>query len=120
MPTFHSPLNHPATPPDSAVASHLALVEMKLIPPILAMLFVTVTCSSSGAEDARKSSDEEQLSDLMAGEYDLIGRKPDSTTTYSGRVTLRAEGAALVITRTVNGKTQKVGGIFSSVRLLKS
>ena len=84
------------------------------------MLFVTVTCSSSGAEDARKSSDEEQLSDLMAGEYDLIGRKPDSTTTYSGRVTLRAEGAALVITRTVNGKTQKVGGIFSSVRLLKS
>jgi len=25
MPTYHSPLNHPATPPVSAVASHLTL-----------------------------------------------------------------------------------------------
>jgi len=41
----------------------------------------------------------------MAGEYDLIGRKPDSTVTYSGRVTLRADGDALHATRTIEGKT---------------
>jgi len=28
----------------------------------------------------------------MAGEYDLIGRKADSSATYNGHVTLRDEG----------------------------
>jgi hypothetical protein len=41
----------------------------------------------------------------MAGEYDLIGRKADSSATYNGRVTLRDEGGALQVTRTVEGKT---------------
>jgi len=35
----------------------------------------------------------------MAGEYDLIGRKADSSATYKGRVTLRNEGGVLQVTR---------------------
>jgi hypothetical protein len=36
-----------------------------------------------------------------AGEYDLIGRKADSSATYNGHVTLRDEGGGLQVTRTV-------------------
>ena len=41
----------------------------------------------------------------MAGEYDLIGRKADSSATYKRRVTLRDEAGVLQVTRTVEGKT---------------
>jgi hypothetical protein len=51
----------------------------------------------------------------MAGEYDLIGSKPDSTTTYSGRVVLRADGDILQATRTIEGKATKCTIRFDTV-----
>jgi len=51
----------------------------------------------------------------MAGEYDLIGRKADSSATYNGHVTLRDEGGALQVTRTVEGKTDKCAARFDTV-----
>jgi hypothetical protein len=51
----------------------------------------------------------------MAGEYDLIGRKADSTSTYNGHVTLRDEGGVLQVTRTIEGKTDKCSARFDTV-----
>jgi hypothetical protein len=80
---------------------------------ILAMLLFTdpVRCANGEA----KRLDEESLRSYMAGEYDLIGRKPDSTATYSGHVTLRDENRVLQITRTIEGKTDKCIARFDTV-----
>ncbi|EDY15937.1 hypothetical protein CfE428DRAFT_6548 [Chthoniobacter flavus Ellin428] len=67
------------------------------------------------ADAVSKSTEEESLSDVMAGDYDLIGRKPDSTTTYSGKVTLRVDGANLRVTRTIAGKTSQGTAHFETV-----
>ena len=88
---------------------------MRAFLPISAVLFLAVTCFTGCAITARKPVEEQSLSNFMAGEYELIGRIPDSTTTYSGRVTLRAEGADLAVIRTVNGKTQKCTARFDTV-----
>jgi hypothetical protein len=63
----------------------------------------------------RKPLDEEFLRGFMSGEYHLIGRKPDSTTTYTGRVTLREEAATLHVTRTIDGKTTKATMRFETI-----
>ena len=70
--------------------------------------------ASSGETD-RKPLDKEFLRNYMAGEYDLIGRKADSSATYNGRVTLRDEGGALQVTRTVEGKTDTSAARFDTV-----
>lgn len=70
---------------------------------ILALFVLSLAGTARCAEPA----DEEFLRGFMAGEYDVIGRKPDSATTYSGRLTLRAEGNVLQATRIIEGKTTK-------------
>ena len=77
--------------------------------------FVLVVVSASSGETDRKPLDEEFLRNYMAGEYDLIGRKADSSATYSGHVTLRDEGGVLQVTRTVEGKTDKCAARFDTV-----
>jgi hypothetical protein len=67
------------------------------------------------ADAARKPLDEESLRGYMAGEYDLIGRKPDSTATYSGHVTLRDENGVLQVIRTIGSKTDKCVAQFDTV-----
>ena len=74
-----------------------------------------VAFSARCGETDRKPLDEAFLRNYMAGEYDLIGRKPDSTATYTGRVTLRDEGGVLQVTRTVEGKTDKCAARFDTV-----
>jgi hypothetical protein len=71
--------------------------------------------SARSGETDRKPLDEEFLRNYMAGEYDLIGRKADSSATYNGHVTLRDEGAVLHVTRTVEGKTDKCAARFDTV-----
>src|SRR6516164_3260048 len=72
-----------------------------LITLVTLLLANSVRCSDAD----RKPLDEEFLRNYMAGEYDLIGRKADSSATYKGRVTLRDEAGVLQVTRTVEGKT---------------
>jgi len=62
-----------------------------------------------------KQLDEESLRNYMAGEYDLIGRKADSTATYNGYVTVRDEGGVLQVARTIEGKTDKCPARFDTV-----
>ena len=77
--------------------------------------FVLVVVSASSGETDRKPLDEEFLRNYMAGDYDLIGRKADSSATYSGHVTLRDEGGVLQVTRTVEGKTDECAARFDTV-----
>jgi len=77
--------------------------------------FVLVAVSASSGETDRKPLDEEFLRNYMAGDYDLIGRKADSSATYNGHVTLRDEGGVLQVTRTVDGKTDKCAARFDTV-----
>ena len=71
--------------------------------------------SARSGETDRKPLDEQFLRNYMAGEYDLIGRKADSSATYTGHVTLRDEGGVLQVTRTVEGKTDKCVARFDTV-----
>ena len=82
----------------------------------LATLAMLLLANSVGCSDAdQKSLDEEFLRNYMAGEYDLIGRKADSSASYNGHVTLRDEGGILQVTRTVEGKTDKCAARFDTV-----
>ena len=82
----------------------------------LATLVTLLLANSVRCSDAdQKPLDQEFLRNYMAGEYDLIGRKADSSATYSGHVTLRDEGGVLQVTRTVEGKTDKCAARFDTV-----
>jgi hypothetical protein len=80
---------------------------------ILAALLFANSARCAGAD--RNQSDEESLRSYMAGEYDLIGRKPDSTATYTGHVTLRDENGVLQVTRAIEGNTEKCLARFDTV-----
>jgi hypothetical protein len=82
----------------------------------LAILAMILFADSARCADAdRKPLDEQFLRSYMAGEYDLIGRKADSSGTYNGHVTLRDEGGVLQVTRTVEGKTDKCAARFDTL-----
>jgi hypothetical protein len=82
----------------------------------LAILAMILFADSARCADAdRKPLDEQFLRSYMAGEYDLIGRKADSSGTYNGRVTFRDEGGVLQVTRTIEGKTGKCAARFDTV-----
>ena len=86
---------------------------MKAYLAIWAILLIALSARSG--ETDRKPLDEQFLRNYMAGEYDLIGRKADSSATYNGHVTLRDEGGVLQVTRTVEGKTDKCAARFDTV-----
>jgi hypothetical protein len=86
---------------------------MRVCLAILAMLLFAN--SAPCAEADRKQPDEESLRSYMAGEYDLIGRKADSTATYSGHVTLQDVNGVLQVTRTIEGKTDECLARFDTV-----
>jgi hypothetical protein len=79
----------------------------------LAMLLLANSVRSSDAD--RKPADEDFLRSYMAGEYNLIARKADSTSTYTGHVTLRDEGGVLQAIQTVEGKTERCATRFDTV-----
>ena len=82
----------------------------------LVILAIQLFADSAHCADAdRKSLDEESLRSYMAGDYDLIGRKPDSTATYSEHVTLRDENGVLQVARNIEGKTDKCVARFDTV-----
>ena len=74
---------------------------------ILAILWFGGVDSASSADTASKPLDVEFLRGFLAGEYDLIGRKPDSAATYTGRVTIRDVGGTLQVIRIIDGKTER-------------
>jgi len=88
---------------------------MRASPAILGIFLLLVAHPAGCADADSKELDEEFLRGYMAGEYDLIGRKADSTATYAGHVTLRDEGGVLQVMRTIEGKTDKCAARFDTV-----
>jgi hypothetical protein len=82
---------------------------------IIAIVSFAGSCPMLGADANFKPIDKEFLRGFMAGEYELIGRKADSTATYTGHVTLRDQNGVLQVTRTINGKTEKCTARFDTV-----
>ncbi len=94
--------------------AQLCRVRVMRVPvAIVAILLFADSVYCSDADS--KKLDEPSLRGYMAGEYDLIGRKGDSTATYTGHVTLRDDGEVLQVTRTVEGKTDKCAARFDTV-----
>ena len=48
----------------------------------------------------------------MAGDYVILGRKPDSSATYTGHLSLHTRGTRLIFTRTVAGRTDRGTATF--------
>jgi hypothetical protein len=80
---------------------------------VLGILLFADCARCAGAD--RGPLDQESLRSYMAGDYDLIGRRPDSTAIYAGHVTLRNENGVLQVTRTIEGKTDKCVARFDTV-----
>ena len=51
----------------------------------------------------------------MSGEYTVVGRMPDSSTTYSGHLSFQAKGKKLAFVRTINGQTSRGTASFDTV-----
>lgn len=81
---------------------------------LLALAILLFATHASAAND-RGPLDRESLRGYMAGEYQLIGRKPDSTATYTGHVTFRDDNGVLQVARAIDGKTDKCVAQFDTV-----
>jgi hypothetical protein len=75
--------------------------------------FLSVTHASAATDP--EPLDEESLRSYMAGEYELIGRKPGSTATYTGHVTFRDQKGILQVARAIDGKTDRSVARFDTV-----
>ena len=80
----------------------------------ISAIFLFAVAARSGEADCNPL-DEQFLRSYMAGEYDLVGRKADSTLTYTGHVTFREEGELLEVVRTVEGSTDKCLARFDTI-----
>ncbi|HEY2569742.1 MAG TPA: hypothetical protein VGI25_10510 [Candidatus Udaeobacter sp.] len=94
---------------ETALGRTTKIARMTL--PLAILLFVT---HASAAND-REPLDQKSLRGYMAGEYELIGRKPDSTATYTGHVTFRDDNGVLQVARAIDGKTDKCVARFDTV-----
>jgi hypothetical protein len=52
---------------------------------------------------------------FLAGEYVLVGRKPDSEATYTGRVILKQRGNEFDVVRTIGKQTVNGTASFDTV-----
>ena len=55
------------------------------------------------------------LAELMSGEYTVVGRRPDSKTTFSGHLSFHARGKKLAFVRTINGETVRGTAFFDTL-----
>jgi hypothetical protein len=87
---------------------------MRVCLAILTMLLLFANSTRCANADGERP-DQESLRSYMTGEYDLIGRKADSSATYSGHVTLQDVNGVLQVIRTIEGKTDKCVAGFETV-----
>jgi hypothetical protein len=73
-----------------------------LRPILFCLLFSTVAAAEQGLTDYGP----------LAGDYELVGRRPDSAVTYSGTVRLIASSSSLLIERKIGEHTSTGTGHF--------
>jgi hypothetical protein len=81
----------------------------------LSVLAILLFATHASSANDRGPLDGESLRGYMAGEYELIGRKPDSTATYTGHITFRDDNGVLQVWRAIDGKTDKCVAQFDMV-----
>lgn len=72
---------------------------------VSSFIVISVSLTAIGAEPQRKTFDAESTAGFLVGDYLLVGKKPDSEVTYSGRVVLKQRGDKFDVIRTINGQT---------------
>ena len=70
---------------------------------------------AAGTVGASSAGEEHYDSAFFAGKYEIVGRRPDSNQTYSGKATISANGNELKIVRSVNGRMIEGIGKFDRV-----
>jgi hypothetical protein len=93
----------------------LVCTTKKITRMALFALPISLFLAHASAANDPESLDGESLRSYMAGEYELIGRKPDSTATYTGHVTFRDENGVLQVARVIDGQTDKSVARFETV-----
>jgi len=73
----------------------------------LVLVLLAISLSTVWARGPENNSEEDSLYAFLEGTYYLIGRLPDSTKTYSGKVVLKKTDDAFQVTRVINGKKIK-------------
>ncbi len=77
---------------------------MKRIIFSMVVLTIVLTTSAFSAEAEPDAPPNEALLTFLENTYEVIGRYPDSSTTYTGTVTLTRKENELVMTRDIKGK----------------
>ncbi|MEW6601823.1 MAG: hypothetical protein AB1499_12700 [Nitrospirota bacterium] len=72
---------------------------------IILLLFLSAIVSAESKEEK-----EELYYGILAGSYDVIGRYPDSSLTYTGKIILKNSGEVFEVIRNINDKTIKGTG----------
>lgn len=70
--------------------------------------------AAAGGEPPRKAGDLESLAAIMAGEYVVVGKHPESDETYLGRIVLQQNGKGFDVTRTIAGHIAKGTASFET------
>ncbi len=58
--------------------------------------------------------------DFLVGNYECVGRWPDSSQTYSGRVEISKAAQGITIIRTIDGRRIEASGKFGTATLDKA
>ena len=85
---------------------------MKILLILTTLISLALLPVRAGEQDA--DSEIEFLYDFLQGAYHLIGKRPDSDVTFSGRVVLKKRDGALKVVRRINGKEIKGAGAIET------
>ncbi|MFC3153315.1 hypothetical protein ACFOEK_19905 [Litoribrevibacter euphylliae] len=69
--------------------------------------FRSLVCCSLMAIASINFADEDHLRMMVLGNYLLIGKSPDSTQTYYGKIQIHSEGDAMAVVRDIDGVITK-------------
>jgi len=72
---------------------------------LLIAISVYLACNSAQPAEPTPSHDDDFVAGFIEGEYVVIGKKPDSEETYTGRMIFKKHGADLEFSRQVAGQT---------------
>jgi hypothetical protein len=83
---------------------------------LLFLALVVFASRGSAQHRTPPDTDREKLwnsfAKFIVGDYIIVGKKPDSEATYTGRVSLQWDGKEFAVTRTIGGQTVHAKGSF--------
>ncbi len=99
----------PAFIPKLFLATLLIALQLLCIPPASAKEAAKETAQATAKETGNKE-EIDFLYDFLSGTYVLVGRAPESSRTYTGKMLLSGGNGKFEVTRIIEGKTVKGTG----------